>query len=329
MDRNCSNFSEHYETSWRHTRVRFGEGMKQRKAFTLIELLTVIAIIAILAAIIVPVFARAKVSALRNGDIANMNQLSTALGLYRADQGAYPPQLLGYVTLYSSGPQAGNVIPATALKGYIFPQNADSLNSFKPAYNSFSNTTFTGALGTDSGVVFPPGDATAVGSSPIMDLNGDGVISGLDDTLGSRQAYGPGDGSVCWHGGLGAIVAGGRCGEASASAVNFYRLSGYDVFEAKIPGGGTRNELRYARFWSNFTIGLSPFGNGSAIDDPRQLGYSDPPDDTVITWNSVYREFDGSGNVKPGRQEIGLTLGGSARPLNSVDYADFAWRQRR
>ena len=93
--------------------------MKTRRGFTLIELLTVIAIIALLSAIIFPVFARSKAAAARNGDFSDMNSLRSALQLYRVDQGAYPPQLLGYVTLYTSGPNAGNVIPANELKSFL------------------------------------------------------------------------------------------------------------------------------------------------------------------------------------------------------------------
>ena len=69
--------------------------MKKKQAFTLIELLTVISIIAILSAIIVPVFARAKVNANRSADITSMNEIRTAIQLYRVDQGAYPPAILG------------------------------------------------------------------------------------------------------------------------------------------------------------------------------------------------------------------------------------------
>lgn len=58
--------------------------MKSR-AFTLIELLVVIAIIAILAAILFPVFAKAKVAAKKATVISNQKQLALALLMYATD----------------------------------------------------------------------------------------------------------------------------------------------------------------------------------------------------------------------------------------------------
>jgi len=46
------------------------------KAFTLIELLVVIAIIAILAAILFPVFAQAKLAAKKTSDLSNLKHWS-------------------------------------------------------------------------------------------------------------------------------------------------------------------------------------------------------------------------------------------------------------
>jgi prepilin-type N-terminal cleavage/methylation domain-containing protein len=54
-------------------------------AFTLIELLVVIAIIAILAAILFPVFAQAKLAAKKAVSLSNANQIGLALALYRND----------------------------------------------------------------------------------------------------------------------------------------------------------------------------------------------------------------------------------------------------
>ena len=57
----------------------------QRKAFTLIELLVVIAIIAILAAILFPVFAQAKEAAKKTQCISNLKQVNLSLVMYASD----------------------------------------------------------------------------------------------------------------------------------------------------------------------------------------------------------------------------------------------------
>ncbi|MBC7328607.1 prepilin-type N-terminal cleavage/methylation domain-containing protein [bacterium] len=59
--------------------------MKRRKGFTLIELLVVIAIIAILAAILFPVFSRAREQARKTACLSNTKQLGQALMMYIQD----------------------------------------------------------------------------------------------------------------------------------------------------------------------------------------------------------------------------------------------------
>jgi prepilin-type N-terminal cleavage/methylation domain-containing protein/prepilin-type processing-associated H-X9-DG protein len=59
--------------------------MKQRSGFTLIELLVVIAIIAILAAILFPVFARARENARKSSCMSNVKQLAIGVTMYLQD----------------------------------------------------------------------------------------------------------------------------------------------------------------------------------------------------------------------------------------------------
>ena len=59
--------------------------MHRRRAFTLIELLVVIAIIAILAAILFPVFAQAKLAAKKTVAISNAKQTALGLTMYATD----------------------------------------------------------------------------------------------------------------------------------------------------------------------------------------------------------------------------------------------------
>src|SRR2546423_8547867 len=127
---------------------------------------------------------------MKSSDTSNLNSLRSALQLYRADQGGYPPGLLGYVTPYQSGTVVmANVVPANLLRGALYPKRINAISGFKPARDTYLNQDWTHA-------VWPTQDARPVGSAPILDLNGDGKVDGTDDLAGSRQLFGPTDGYV-------------------------------------------------------------------------------------------------------------------------------------
>jgi prepilin-type N-terminal cleavage/methylation domain-containing protein len=274
--------------------------MTRKFGFTLIELLVVIAIIGILAAIIFPVFVRARESAYRSGDMTNMNSIRTALQLYKADQGAYPPQLLGYVSTYMTGPNAGQTIPANQYQGALYPRRIDAFKTLTPAYNRAAMTDVTGA-------VWPDADPRAAGSAPILDLNGDGVVDATDDYPNARQAYA-------------APTVVNEFG--TTNPAEFYKASGYEAAEVRLPGNTVRTELRYTLFWTNWGL----VSNGNANDDPRQLGYTDPHETTVVTWNSYYRDYLPSGLPERNRKEIVLFLGGAARPFDAAMVNERSYR---
>jgi len=78
--------------------------MRNRKGFTLIELLVVVAIIAILAAILFPVFARAKENARNAKCLSNSRQFGTAFAMYLSENDDMMPVMdLQWATVYGDG----------------------------------------------------------------------------------------------------------------------------------------------------------------------------------------------------------------------------------
>lgn len=107
-----------------------------RKGFTLIELLVVIAIIAILAAILFPVFARAREKARQASCASNMKQLDLAAIMYATDyDGIIVPVAIG-------GPPGNGVWWMMLIQPYIKNMQILLCPSYGCSYNA---GTFNGA----------------------------------------------------------------------------------------------------------------------------------------------------------------------------------------
>jgi prepilin-type N-terminal cleavage/methylation domain-containing protein len=67
---------------------------KSRNGFTLVEILVVLGIIALLAALLFPAFGRARESARQTNCQSNLQQISLAVSQYRKEEGRYPDSLV-------------------------------------------------------------------------------------------------------------------------------------------------------------------------------------------------------------------------------------------
>ncbi|MCE5200157.1 MAG: prepilin-type N-terminal cleavage/methylation domain-containing protein [Armatimonadota bacterium] len=98
---------------------------KRSSGFTLIELLVVIAIIAILAAILFPVFLTAKVSAQRTQCASNMKQIGLAFNMYADSWDGALPHIPPYDPSWDS-PKA--VFSWETYTGHTYPWNQATLD---------------------------------------------------------------------------------------------------------------------------------------------------------------------------------------------------------
>ncbi|MDH7503038.1 MAG: DUF1559 domain-containing protein [Verrucomicrobiota bacterium] len=174
-------------------------------AFTLVELLVVIAIVAVLAALLLPALAGAKASARSAVCKSNLRQLGVALIGFTHDYGHYPADTYrdtsispfttyGWPAYLLSGVSSNTAVfrcPSTGSefdwptsrspKGYPFPFNIDTGTSrFSYGYNHWAVANVSGyGLGGAPGSEVPesrvlnPADMIAIGDS-----DGNGVADG-------------------------------------------------------------------------------------------------------------------------------------------------------
>ena len=104
------------------------------RGFTLVELLTVIAIIAILAAIIFPVMASVKEQARKSQCMTNMKQIATAVQLFKQDNRRFPAMISADYVVGQSFDQA-------KLSGYLYPEYVRTVDVFHCPSSPFKNKT--------------------------------------------------------------------------------------------------------------------------------------------------------------------------------------------
>lgn len=115
--------------------------MHRRRGFTLIELLVVIAIIAILAAILFPVFARAREKARQTTCLNNNKQFALALMMYAQDYSEYlPPAMMAMVV-------DGNTIRSVTFPELLHPYTMN-WNIWTCPSEGYTNTFRPGPSGT-------------------------------------------------------------------------------------------------------------------------------------------------------------------------------------
>ncbi len=112
--------------------------MKDKSGFTLIELLVVIAIIAILAAMLFPVFARVRENARKSTCQSNLKQLGTAYAMYAQDYDEVLPRWYQWYAVNGTN-ASWDVALYPYTKNYQIiscPSDTNSLLVAVPAYNN-------------------------------------------------------------------------------------------------------------------------------------------------------------------------------------------------
>ncbi len=269
---------------------------KQRlsQGFTLIELLVVIAIIAILAAIIFPVFATVRENARQSSSISNMRQISTALGQFQLDNHRNPDVLFGYAYYQYSDNSLVSMDKAFSqaqADAQAHPGSGIVSNAFPGLYPEYVRdvTTFRDADNQDNGNV--PSKVVTVGTNTL----------GTDGTLTPN------------------------------STRQFYAEDAYDVSPQVLPGQNqvskTQYVARYQSSWTNIDNGLNypcdatETASCTALNTnntnfyTHQLRWKNPPAETYVTSTTYH--------VQNADTVLVLFEGGNAKKLNVDQFQQY------
>jgi prepilin-type N-terminal cleavage/methylation domain-containing protein len=191
--------------------IRTAGGQFKTCAFTLVELLTVIAIIGILATLLLTALSSAKRKAREAVCTSNLHQIGIALNLYLEDAGHRPADLLALATTKYLG--SGDVLTCPADKTSRAPQTSQSLAASADTAKSSTpdavlHVSYEHPLGwpddawdrllqapSGAGIAICPfHDVNSAGRSNLVATSSDLAVilrGNLDGTVVRRQVFGP------------------------------------------------------------------------------------------------------------------------------------------
>jgi len=140
-----------------------------KKGFTLVEIMIVVAIIALLAAIAIPSFLRARLNANESAAVSALHTISTAAQSYRSVNPTYPGAL---ATLSNAvPPYIDSVLGGGTKQGYSF-----SLEGYTYTFSATARPVTYGRTGIrsfyvdESGIIrYTTADAAATSASPVLE----------------------------------------------------------------------------------------------------------------------------------------------------------------
>ncbi len=265
-----------------------------RRGFTLVELLTVIAIIAILAAIIFPVAGTVRENARKSRCISNLNQIFVALQAYKDDYRAYPP-VLGAYAVDASGVPTCNATQAVPFN--LAPKPLGSYLKNDEIFYCPNNPVDDKRLITQA--VYPQGHALA--GEPVR-----------------LQPGNPNSPIVCFY--RYDSYSTGRIGQSANHELHytlFWSNQQLNARENQLNGGTTNYGLGYF----DGPVGPKP------SDNPRQLGYRNPDTTAVVTWCSYHRSYSG-GVPTRAKTDLVLFLTGNVKPVDSYEMFQSPYTMR-
>ena len=281
---------------------------RRPRGFTLIELLVVIAIIAILTAILLPVFNSVREGSRQSVAISNMKDIQQKMEQYKLDNHKYPDVLFGYA-YPGSTMQNGLAMAENAAGG---SQAATYFPGLYPAYikdpNEFTdpNNTLDANASPASQITVP---LTVNLVAPCFDA--------ADEKLSGAAS------SYCTT---------AKAGQVVTTTRTFYKLDAFDSGPVVTAGNqiGTTFLPRYelAHEGTVCPMGVTPppsycdtnlvFANdpqGAAVaqtDYKRQLRWQNPPTDTVVAMTSYH--------VQNADKVLIMFQSGAVRKLKAEDF---------